>query len=334
MKSTFCLETTKICPLCEGVATLTYVAMKGYIEETRFDIFECKDCLVSFADPLYSDENVYKYIYEQVEIAYGYERYFRFSRLVKQVDNPLAMLCAAESGYWAVREALQQYFYNKDIKILEIGSGLGYLTYSLNKEGYCTVGVDISNEAISRSCKLYGDYYEAGDIFVISGNRKKQYDCVIMTELIEHVVNPIKFIECALSMLKDGGKLIITTPNKSNNVVGTIWATDAPCVHLWWFSEKSIAGIAAKLGRKCEFVDFTKFTKRFYESRDITTMDQIQSNLPRLTKDGKVTETSIDRSIKSRFLSIKMRYVLSYIRRRLKQKITSKRSCEMCAVLS
>jgi 2-polyprenyl-3-methyl-5-hydroxy-6-metoxy-1,4-benzoquinol methylase len=330
------METTKNCPLCGEIADLTFSSMKGYIEGTHFDIYECSHCLTSFANPLTSDELVYKYIYEQANVLRGYERYDRYSKLVRKLSDPLAILCAAESAYWSVRQALQKHFPNKNVSILEIGSGLGYFTYSLNKAGYNTVGLDLAKNAVANATKIFGEFYEEGDIFERAKDKQKKYDCVIMTELIEHVEEPEKFIAYSLSMLKDGGKLILTTPNKSVNPKGTIWATDAPPVHLWWFSEKSIAIIAQHLGRNCEFIDFTAFTKRFYEARDLPppTMDEVQSSLPRLTKDGKVVASGIDKSLKVRLLSIEIRYVLSYIRRRLKKKIVSSRSCEICAVIS
>lgn len=328
------LITTKICPICGGVATLTYEALKGYIENTKFNIYECKDCLVSFVDPLASDDKIYSYIYKQVKLVPGYERYYRYSKLVTRVADPLGFLCSAESCYWAIREAIQRNFVDKNIRILEIGSGLGYLTYSLNKAGYCTVGVDLSADAVSDASNTYGNYYEAGDIFVISKENREKYDCVIMTELIEHVTDPMAFIECAISMLKEGGKLIFTTPNKSFEVEGTIWGTDAPPVHLWWFSEKSITTIANKFGKACEFIDFTEFTKRFHESRDIVSMEQIQSTLPRFDMNGKVIETRVDTRLRTRFLSIKMRYLLLYLRRRWKKKNVSDKTFQMCVVFT
>jgi 2-polyprenyl-3-methyl-5-hydroxy-6-metoxy-1,4-benzoquinol methylase len=308
--------------------------MTGYIEDTQFDIYECNNCLVSFVDPLASDDKIYRYIYEQANRVPGYERYYRYMQLVKKAARPFALLCAAESCYWAINEALQLHFTNKNINILEIGSGLGYLTYSLNKAGYSTVGVDISAEAVSNATKVFGSYYELGDIFIISREKREMFDCVIMTEIIEHVADPLAFIECALSMLKKGGKLIFTTPNKSFEAEGTIWATDAPPVHLWWFSENCITTVANKLGKKIEYIDFTEFNKKFYEGRHTVEMKQIQATLPRLSKSGKVIEDNLDKRIRTYLLSAKARYILSYIRRRCKKKTISNRTFQMCAVLS
>jgi hypothetical protein len=52
--------------------------------------------------------------------------------------------------------------------------------------------------------------------------------------------------------------LIISTPQKSysNN---SIWDTDLPPVHLWWFSKKSIIGFAKSLGVSLRFIDAYHF---------------------------------------------------------------------------
>ncbi len=321
----------KRCGLCGGAALLRYKKMKGYIEETFFDIYECVDCDVSFVSPLLSDKKIYEHIYQQAKIVPGYERYHRYSELVKKVSNPLSVLCNSESVYWAVKKILLKYFPKKeDVLILEIGSGLGYFTYSLNKFGYKTIGLDVSKDAVKQATEKYGKYYEFGDLFILAKNDQRRYDCVIMTEIIEHVDNPKDFIKAAISLLKKDGKLIFTTPNKSAAPKNTIWQSDIPPVHLWFFAEKSILRIADEIGKKCELVDFTDYTKKFFSLPYAATMDQIQAGLPRLKKNGEVKIKA--GRLKTLFFGLRGRYYLSYIRRRLKSKKISNQTTTLCAV--
>ena len=326
---------TKKCLLCDGEAVLKYENMKGYIDGMSFDIYECQNCLASFVDPLKSDDKIYNYIYDQAEKISGYMRYYRYANLVKKVKNPLAILAESENVYWGVKQALEENFKDKNnLKILEIGSGLGYLTYSLNQSGYSTVGVDLSQEAVSRANNKYGAFYEAGDIFKLAEDRQKKYDCVIMTEMIEHVEDPKSFIKVALSLLKDGGKLILTTPNKDASPKGIIWQSDVPPVHLWWLSEESISKIAESFGRKCTFVDFTKYTEKCFEYGVDSSMEQIQSSLPRLEKDGKIVKGKEVNNFKSKILGVVLHTKISNFLRRIKHKTVSSRSSSLCAVIS
>lgn len=323
----------KKCNLCGGDAILRYEKMIGYIEESFFEIYECSSCDATFVDPLKSDEKIYEYIYKQVKIVPGYERYYRYSELVKKVSNPLSLLCNSESVYWSVRESLTKCFpEKKNISILEIGSGLGYLTYSLNKAGYKTTGLDISNDAVLQAKEKYGDYYEAGDLFVISENHKKTYDCVVMTEIIEHVEDPKSFIVAALSLLRDGGKLILTTPNKSAAPKNTVWQSDTPPVHLWLLAEKSITKLCDTLNKKSEFIDFTPYTKKFYSPTYILDIEQIQIGLPKLKKDGSVRVHERTNTIKTIF-GLKVRWCISYLIRRFRRKEISNRTTTLCVII-
>lgn len=323
------------CPLCGEQSKCTYNNLKGYRENTSYDIYECIVCEASFSDPLVSDPTIYNAIYSQAASIPGYERYIRYSKLVKKMKHPLDTLANAENAYWAVREALTINFPNKkNVSIIEIGSGLGYLTYSLNKEGYTSKGIDLSDEAVSKARARYGDYYEAGNLFLLADKYKENFDCVIMTELIEHVEDPKAFIEASLSMLKKGGKLIITTPNKSWAPKGSLWGSDAPSIHLWWFAEKSIVMLAESFNRKCSFIDFTGFSSKFHEPLWSPSIDDIQAGVPKISTTGEYIGTEKVKNLKSNLLGIKVRYYLSFLRRRLKSKNKSSRASTLCAVIS
>lgn len=325
---------SKNCPLCNGIAMLTYKDMLGYMEGSLFDIYECSVCDASFASPFLSNELIYNYIYDQVDSIPGYTRYGRFAELVLKVKSPLDVLANLENAYWAVRESLKDVVDKKSVSVLEIGSGLGYLTYSLNRAGYKTTGLDLSREAVKKAKERYGEFYEAGDLFSVSKEREKYYDFIIMTELIEHVENPKDFIEASLFMLKDGGKLILTTPNKTKSHKGIVWQSDVPPVHLWWLAEKSVIKIAESFSKKCEFIDFTNFTRKISEYDTNVSMERLQASLPRLSKSGKVMEGKGVKNLKSKILGVRIHTLLAYIKLRIGKKEVSKRSSSMCAIIT
>lgn len=210
-------------------------------------------------------QQVYDLIYKKGDVIPGYDRYWRYAADVKTIDAPLNYLSSKEDTYWGVREVLSGIGAADrfDIKILEIGSGLGYLTYSLRKAGYSACGLDISETAVELAKSNYGDFFVAGDLFKFAEQNVGAYDVVIFTEVIEHVDSPVKFVEAALRLLKSGGKAIVTTPNKSLYPADFIWESDLPPIHCWWFSESSMSYIAGKLGAKMDLVDFSRFYRAF-----------------------------------------------------------------------
>jgi len=60
--------------------------------------------------------------------------------------------------------------------------------------------------------------------------------------------------------LKENGKIIITTPNKSYFSKKSIWRTDLPPIHLFWFSKRSFKKIAEICNLNYEFVDFSNYS--------------------------------------------------------------------------
>lgn len=326
---------TKACSLCGSEARCVYNDMLGYMEGQTFDIYECSNCNASFADPLSSSESMYNHIYRQVEHIPGYMRYQRFAKLVTKVPRPLDILSNLENTYWAIRESLKKEFGTKKaVSILEIGSGLGYLTYSLNKAGYKATGLELSKEAVAKATKRYGAFYEAGDLFEVSKTRHGQYDCVIMTELIEHVENPKAFIVSALSLLKKGGKLIITTPNKTNSFKGAVWQSDVPPVHLWWLAEESMTKLATSLGKEVTFLDFKPFTSKFFEYGSDASIEQIQASLPRLLANGDVVPGKMVSNWKSKIFGVRLHSALAYVKARIGHKNASSRSSSMCVTFT
>jgi SAM-dependent methyltransferase len=250
------------CELCGNSAELKHGEYPGYQEPHTFQIYHCAHCNTAFSLPRAVDtQQVYELIYQKGAVVPGYDRYWKYAQHVKTIDGALDYLAQSEDTYWSVREALSRIrSANKsELKVLEIGSGLGYLTYSMRKAGYNAHGLDISEAAVNLAKDNYGDFYIAGDLFDYSSTHIGTYDAVVFTEVIEHVDQPMRFVEAVLKMLKPDGKAIITTPNKSLYPADIVWESDLPPVHCWWFSENSMEYMARRLGAKLSFMDFSEF---------------------------------------------------------------------------
>lgn len=64
------------------------------------------------------------------------------------------------------------------------------------------------------------------DLCMEEGNLDR-FDCVVLSEVIEHVNNPAEFLEACLKTLKPGGSLFVTTFNKTvQSLVLAIWMAE------------------------------------------------------------------------------------------------------------
>lgn len=247
------------CQLCTGHdVEPIYHNLTGYINNLQFNIQRCQSCGAHWADPLESMSEIYNLIYSNSSKIGGYERYAKFYKEVQQAKDPLNYLANQENNYWATKNFLECHL-SKKSKILEVGSGLGYLTYAIKKAGYQITGVDLSQEAVNKACQDFGDYYLQGDIHNPTFLDGQLYDAIIALELIEHLTDIPKFLKDLLALLKPGGKIFFTTPNKDIFPPNCVWQTDLPPVHLWWLTPKSLEKLADQFSLKVQFTDFSPF---------------------------------------------------------------------------
>ena len=254
----------KNCPLCNSdKIKLQLEDFVGYQSEMKLYIYLCSSCETTFPSEKINANKIYDFIYKNGDNVPGYNRYWSYSNRIKSQKKPLQFLTDSEEAYWSVANELsKQQQSNNQLKILEIGCGLGYLTYALNKEGYNAIGLDISKEAIANAKEKFGDYYVCADLFEFVKEAKNSYDIIILTEVIEHLEDPIKFIETVKEMLADNGKAIVTTPNRSIAPFDIVWDSEAPPVHHWWFGEKSMRFIARTLDLNISFVSFSNYYRK------------------------------------------------------------------------
>ncbi len=294
----------KLCLLCEAQTVCVYKGMSGYVEGTSYDVYECTQCHTSFVDPMSN-------LKEEYDIIYGSDStkdaatdfYYYLAHGVKKLSDPLNNLRNFSAIFWAVIKAVKDNNIKKGSKILEIGSGLGYFTHAFNKDGYQCEGLDYSSTAVDFAKKFFGGIHTQGSIEEFSKSHKNMYDVVVATEVIEHVVDPVTFVQKSLEVLKPGGRLILTTPIKDIHPEGTIWETEPPPVHLWWFTEKGIDSIARRFNTTASFVDFTDYTKNKIWTVHVGVAGMAPNNGPTVNKKRLFVHPKV-KGYKERIMSI------------------------------
>jgi len=123
--------------------------------------------------------------------------------------------------------------------LLDVGAATGILMELAEKRGWKTWGVEASKWAFNIAEKrglrvLNGDF--------LSYPEDKKFDAITMVDIIEHMATPGKTLEKAKNLLKEGGLLVIVTPDIGSftaRIMGKRWWHLRPA-HVNFFSRKTI----------------------------------------------------------------------------------------------
>jgi 2-polyprenyl-3-methyl-5-hydroxy-6-metoxy-1,4-benzoquinol methylase len=101
--------------------------------------------------------------------------------------------------------------YPDGARVLDIAAGAGAFSMRLRDAGYEVVGNDIDDEnwPAADIPKLKIDLNEPLDYSLLI----PPYDLIVAMEVIEHLQNPEKLLSDCKELVKEGGNILISTPN-------------------------------------------------------------------------------------------------------------------------
>ena len=143
----------------------------------------------------------------------GYKFWYPFS--LAGNERFYQKVSAAWSNYYRTDRweyDVSQAYINKNSNVLEIGCGRGYFLKRLEEKGVKqAVGLDFNNEAIKSKITKF-------DILSkdLRGFESQQlFDVICSFQVLEHISDPMSFLEDCKSALNNGGLLILSVPNNN-----------------------------------------------------------------------------------------------------------------------
>jgi 2-polyprenyl-3-methyl-5-hydroxy-6-metoxy-1,4-benzoquinol methylase len=118
-----------------------------------------------------------------------------------------------DSGYNADKIAFVGKYATSGLKVLEVGCSDGYIGSLFLKKNNEVYGLDIDKYKVDQA-KKRGVKARIWDIESDSlPYRNNYFDIVLLTDVIEHVFDTDQILMNIHSVLKNGGLLLVTTPN-------------------------------------------------------------------------------------------------------------------------
>jgi 2-polyprenyl-3-methyl-5-hydroxy-6-metoxy-1,4-benzoquinol methylase len=212
-----------------------------------FDVINCNQCGYIHIMPLPSEADIDSF--------YGEDYYESIKpEMLSNYENSMSWFNQMYDDRFEIFESTIE---GGNIKrVLDIGAGAGYFLKRAKERGWEYAGVEASYAA----CK-YAD--EVNDITIInklienvSVTELGLFNAINISEVLEHVIDPVKILYKCNELLHDDGVLFVMVPNeynalqlisnKINSDINNYWIT--PEHHYNYFNKESINFIINKAG--------------------------------------------------------------------------------------
>lgn len=231
------------CPVCGSSESQISV------QTIPINILKCQHCLVQFSQSVQSDVDIQRYYQED----FSSERH-RFGQMMN-----------ASINYHLIESAR---LLTETTKILDVGCGYGYLLemIRLNSSRIAELsGIEISRVERNHSLNLGSGRFQVYE--ELKNVPDDKFDLVVCNEVIEHIAQPLPFLNEIYKKLKKNGKLFLLTDNFDSKIVAGMGASFPkwiPHSHVVHFGPNSLEHIfsLSNFDLHSQFMFFTPFEVR------------------------------------------------------------------------
>jgi len=150
---------------------------------------------------------------------------------------------------------IRNYLGKKRAGVLDIGCGVGTISYYLASKGNYVTGLDIAKNAIKIAKKNARTLHLENNIkFIVADFPKEsvneKFNLIICSEVLEHLEEGEKAIETIYELLEREGILILSTPSANAPLyrLGLLKGHDKHAGHLRRYTVDDLKGIATAVG--------------------------------------------------------------------------------------
>jgi len=229
------------CPSCGNKEINTEDFFRRYvspINNENYKAYRCKKCDLEFWSP----RKLEKTLYEE-DVFNGYE---------SSHDNIAG--ATEKDGWFGPDKWFKKYVPLNSGKLLDVGCSNGSFLFGIIGLGLDVYGIDFDRKSIDAGKKrgLQNLFPMALDEFTEANiSRGLKFDAITFFDVLEHQSDPSGFIKNVKSVLRQGGSIVGTVPNRDRMFVSLYRAgslIDYPPHHFTWWNKASLRNFLERNG--------------------------------------------------------------------------------------
>lgn len=241
---------TKLCYLCKKASPRLFFTKLGY------NILRCESCKLLTLD-FHEDYNAFLHSYYQKGYYTGDKKIRAYANYAEDKPN---IIKNAHNILAKIKKLKPQ-----ASKLLDVGCAMGFFMEEAQKLGFDPYGIEVSTYSANFSRKKFKDrvflgaveeFYQKRNSF--SKFKNTFFDVIILSDLIEHVEDPVSILKDLNRVLKKDGIIVLQTGDADSTwayLTGKNWHFYAPPQHLYFFSKRTLTLVLEKAGFKVLRID-------------------------------------------------------------------------------
>ena len=231
------------CPDCGGASIVLHRDLfdTRFGIEKRLDARRCQECGWAFCDPVPSAE--------ELGVLYGEHYNFAGARTGPYDALREAFFGSVAYGLWTKLDSDISFHARRGVgRLLEIGWSEGRNLGFYRRSGFTAEGQEINPVAVSVA-RSRGYTVHEGDIDSVGPDHA--YDVVVLSQVLEHALDPTAMLRQVHRLLAPGGEVWISCPNIDSwaaRIFGRYWVNWHIPFHITHFDPRSLARVAEAAG--------------------------------------------------------------------------------------
>lgn len=227
------------CPLCGGTHLNKKMTCNDYYATgEQFNLCQCEDCHFIFTQNFPVEAEIGKYYETPDYISHSDTK----KGLMNRVYHIVRMRMLQKKA-----ELIAQSTQKRSGNLLDIGTGTGYFSHTMQKMGWEVSAIEKNAQA--RSFAKQNFNLDVKDESALNNLPGSSFDAITLWHVMEHLEQLNDTWKRLYDLLDKNGKLIIAVPNCKSydaNKYKEDWAAYDVPRHLWHFTPKTMEQFATK----------------------------------------------------------------------------------------